>query len=85
MANMVRVENQKSTVVNYVIPYDQESSPGGTDGSRTRMMLEVAIESLEGIVTGTGLCLVSSIVGYSVCFMIEFDTHDVLCLVSSIV
>ena len=22
---------------------------------------------------------------YSVCFMIEFDTHDVLCLVSSIV
>jgi len=31
------------------------------------------------------LCLVSSIVRYSVCFMIEFDTHDVLCLVSSIV
>jgi len=31
------------------------------------------------------LCLVSTIVGYSLCFMIEFDTHDVLCLVSSIV
>ena len=29
--------------------------------------------------------LVSSIAWYSVCFMIEFDTHDVLCLVSSIV
>ena len=36
-------------------------------------------------VTGTGYCLVSSIVWYSVCFMIEFDTHNVLCLVSSIV
>jgi len=36
-------------------------------------------------VSGTGYCLVSSIVRYSVCYMIEFDTHDVLCLVSSIV
>jgi len=36
-------------------------------------------------VTCTGYCLVSSIVSYSVCFMIEFDTHDVLCLVSIIV
>jgi len=36
-------------------------------------------------VTGPGYWLVLSIVGYSVSFMIEFDTHDVLCLVSSIV
>ena len=32
-----------------------------------------------------GYWLVSSIAWYSVCFMIEFDTHDVLCLVSSII
>ena len=32
---------------------------------------------------GTGWFRVSF--GYSVCFMFEFDTHDVLCLVSSIV
>ena len=44
-----------------------------------------AMSDLWGFVTGTGYCLVSSSVGYSVCFMIEFDTHDVVCLVSSIV
>jgi len=48
-------------------------------------MLEMRFSFCFWCVTGTGHLLVSSIVSYSVCFMTEFDTHDVLALVSGIV